>query len=728
MEVQGQQVPDTQQLPPLLIKTLHLALQRMEAYGEDHLVSRQSIQSAFDLAQQIMKYTQIFTISRVGNTLLFNETPLEKSYFTDRFVEDFERFNIHSITFRQNFSYEEFVELLKILVRRPGWQIEKVNIEELIQKAGIKFIEVDRIRYVASTGDTPATGDGGQILADALSRHPEILDRLLRETGQSLDVNIAKELAEILPQDMSAGEIAEGLLKLAAKRGITEIPDESLSPTDRQLMKLIEIVKSQLSETAKQEFLGELEKLSDRMTIQMDTAGEILEKEVKLTTAVTLDLVCDTIKIASQKGWTDDIQEQFRELSSKLIATKDPRVIFSLFSKLMEVFEKEGSFWVIEAFKTLIEETFTRGDEHLKSALLGKFLIEKEKFAAETSQAGFITAALVFFASLLLIEKRYSQVLKIIAEYEKKIQQDPDLSVISDAEAFFNGLATPNNLERLLNLLEADFSSTDPQLLAIVSRFDPQVMVSVIFDELGTRKPAFARTITPLLKPHMLTVFQKSEEYFQQSQRLERSNNGYIINSEQLRRTLNILLLCQLLDKERSLPILQTAAGDKDPRVRKQVFLLLLSCPPAVAQDIVETIFVEGDSEFRKELIKDMATHYDRIKDFYLREIFLHFASLRNSILQSLSEINNDFVKKFLLDIADQWTAYCDNISQTETEKFVMALAQTLSNFLDDPEMKKALKRLRNNWKNEALLRDNEFTLFSFKKDRISEYIDRLLK
>ena len=97
-----------EELPLLIVKTMHLALQRMEMYGIEHSVSRQSIKTILKLLHELFEHAPSFTISRLGDEMLFDRTPLESTYFTERFVNDFNDFGIHSITFHRKMSDDEF--------------------------------------------------------------------------------------------------------------------------------------------------------------------------------------------------------------------------------------------------------------------------------------------------------------------------------------------------------------------------------------------------------------------------------------------------------------------------------------------------------------------------------------------------------------------------------------------------------------------------------------------
>ncbi len=712
-------------LPPLIVKSMHLALQRMEMYGEEHAVAQQAIKASLKLIRELFDHTPSFTISKVNEQILFDKTPLEESYFTRRFSQDFDELGIHSITFHRRMTDTEFVAFLKFLVRVPGKKRDEQNIEEYLNELGITSIEVDRIKYVAVMGEVDEEEEARKVLTDIIARHPEIIERLLGDAREEL-APVVDMTFGMLPLDASEIDVVELLSAIVKERGLLEKDEEEMSEVDRQLMKLVETIRENLSEEAKKRFLEKLEEITDRMVIEPDATTRLLEEEFTLKEVSLIDTIDDLLQDALQSGWNAQVRYQLRQAIERFLASGDPQKAFLLVEKLLSFYDKTGALWTVEVIKEVIEAAFEREDDVLTLALLGDLLQQKGEAKPDAPRFTLLTAALLFFASLLLLSQKYSAVLRIIKEYEERITSEPTFQVLSDAETFFTGLSSQENISKLLSTLGDKISALDVQLRGILEKLDGETLADVVIDELGSRRTSFVRVAASVLETHKPAAFRKIEEYMRSLPRLQRSDMGYIINAEQLRRTINVLSLALYLDKERALPLLILATADKDPRIAKHVFFLLMLYHPKRVQEIIETVFLEMNKELREEVVESIAQKPNPVKDFYLREIILHFPDLREEIIRTLGNAKTEYAKNLLLDILSQWVVYIDPLPEARFKRLLIRLVRSLEPFADEPEVRKALKHFRLEWKTEGIVKES-FSIFSRKKDEVLEAIDKVL-
>jgi len=310
--------------------------------------------------------------------------------------------------------------------------------------------------------------------------------------------------------------------------------------------------------------------------------------------------------------------------------------------------------------------------------------------------------------------------------YSKLVDDNPSISVITDFETFITGLSSPDNVKHLLSSVSEELSSFDLQLQEIVEKMDGDVLTPIIIEELGSRKPSFVAIAADILKLHAPAAKESIKQYVEKIDKLQRSDSGYIMNSEQLRRTLSIFSLAYRLDKNFALPLIVKSTDDKDIRIKKHLFFLLMHYPVKQVEAIIESIFLESNNEFQSEVIENIVSKPVPVKDYYLHEIFLHFPKLRIKILQMLKKFKNEYTKKFLLEILSQWVIYIDPLPEPAFRKMLKILIRNFSNFSEEHDVRKALKRFRIEWKGEGIVKES-FSIFSRQKDEIMESVDEVL-
>jgi len=714
------------QLPLLIVKNMHLALQRMEMYGEDHAVSKKAMKETFSLIRELFNYAPSFTLSVSRDELLFDRVPMEQTYFTQRFVQDFNELGIFSITFNKKLKFEEFVNFLRFLVREPGKTKEKKDLEEYLKKLGIDNILVDRIKYVAVTGDVDETEQQKKILTEILAKHADVIEKLLSSEYGETDEEVMTPLSRAIEMG-DEYDVAEILAAIVRREGLMDKSEEELSETERELLEIIRTVQENLSEEAKKLFLEKVSQIADEVTMEVDEAQELLAQDFTLTEVSLLNTAEDTFKRALEEGWSERLQYDFAGTVERIIQTGNPKLVEKLVDTLIGYFEEHGAVWATEAFKTLIETAFNVGDDAATGFLLEELLEQKESAEPSEPVAKVLTAALVFFASLLIISRKFSAVLRIYREYEKRAREEMSFEALSDFETFIQGLSSPETLRRLFASLGRRALSVDLELKGIIEKLDGETVTRIIIEQLGTQSGDFTTIAAQLLEPHRDIAKQVIEEYIKNMGRLNRSDKGYIIDSEQLRRTINVFRLGIKLDKEWMLPLLLMATNDRDVRIKKQIFFFLMIYPPERIESAIEALFLEANPELRREIVEEIARRPNPVKDYYLRQILLFFPQVRRFIIDVLSEVRTPYAKQILLELLGNWVIYVDSLPKNEIKPFLINLVRSLRPFADDPDVRRALKTFRHEWKSEGVYRESS-SIFFFKKDEVMQAVDEVLE
>jgi len=151
-----------------------------------------------------------------------------------------------------------------------------------------------------------------------------------------------------------------------------------------------------------------------------------------------------------------------------------------------------------------------------------------------------------------------------------------------------------------------------------------------------------------------------------------------------------------------------------------------MTYPPEEVENIVEALFIEADEELCEELIETIALKPNPMRDYYLRQIFLHFPDFRLRIIKQLNLHHVEYAKTFLLDALEQWTVYIDPLPEDIFKALLLEFINGTSVYASDPQVKQALKKFRSEWKTEGIVKQS-FSLFSTKKDSILEAIQEVL-
>jgi len=715
------------ELPLQIVKSIHLAIQRMEMYGIEHQVSQKAIDITYDLIRQLFDYTPTFTISKSDEQLLFDKVPFNPTYFTDRLVNDFSEFDIHSITFHRRLNSDEFVSFLKFLVRSPGRKLERLDIDQYLQDLGIESIAVDRVKYIAVTGEVDESMQSEKVLAGILSRYPEVLEKVLGQGSfDLLDTESGAQLLSFLPENPTELNVVDVLSALVKKTGVFDKSDENLSEADKELMKIIDSIRENLSEDAKRKFVNQIGEITKDIIVSSSQTEQLLGMEFDLRKRTILDDIFELFEEALEKGWNEDRKYRFAELIKNLFEVNDPDSITRLLNKFLDFFKKTGVYWGAETFKIIIEIVYQDSNYSVSIAFLNRILELKARYEPTAPESPLLTEALAFFGKLLLLSRKFSVVLRIMREFELQSQNSPTFEAISDSQIFISLLSSKDTLTHIFSTIGSDFSMFDIELKAILSKLDPNQLCEAVFEELGIRKHDFTTMANDLLKPHKELAMDKIDEYIQNLSRFERNDAGLIIDSAALHKSLNIFTLAVKIDKEWAFPALLVATSDSDRRIIRHVFFLLMIYPPKKVENVIQALFIESSEDFKKEIIQKIALKHTPTRDYYLRQILLYFPDFRFLVVKALGNVRNDFTMRILLELLKNWIIYIDPLPKGQIKRLLILIIRSLAPFASDNEVKKVLRKFRKEWKGEGILKES-YSMFSRKKDDVMLEIDEVL-
>ena len=131
-----------------LIKQVDIAGKCLVMYSESHPSAQTALQNAFRMINQVLSETDPFTISIVGEDLLFEGKVVERQGpILDRFIHLLSDLNIHSLTFNQGVTQPELISLLRLLNLKPRRVQELGGLDVLLNKDSIKSIQINKIKY-----------------------------------------------------------------------------------------------------------------------------------------------------------------------------------------------------------------------------------------------------------------------------------------------------------------------------------------------------------------------------------------------------------------------------------------------------------------------------------------------------------------------------------------------------------------------------------------------------
>jgi hypothetical protein len=128
-------------------------------FGSYHLYTKQAHKKLYDILQQTLSLTGILTVLKIKHDLAMlgkdwiieGKTLQPMSIFEDilSIKEDFERLQIHSITFVEGLEKEELVKLFDGLSKSPIY-LGSAGLVGFLKNSGVSHIEIDKLKFKLS--------------------------------------------------------------------------------------------------------------------------------------------------------------------------------------------------------------------------------------------------------------------------------------------------------------------------------------------------------------------------------------------------------------------------------------------------------------------------------------------------------------------------------------------------------------------------------------------------
>ena len=85
----------SEEMAELLIMRLHFSIQKMELYGSSHPIAQEALHQVYGYFREALERRPAITLS-LGEegSILVDDFPIPRNYFTNRFAQDFDRHRI----------------------------------------------------------------------------------------------------------------------------------------------------------------------------------------------------------------------------------------------------------------------------------------------------------------------------------------------------------------------------------------------------------------------------------------------------------------------------------------------------------------------------------------------------------------------------------------------------------------------------------------------------------
>lgn len=239
-------------------------LGRVNLYSMNHPLALESLKSSFEALNKALAGHPEFTVSfTTENKMLIDGEPLSGMGSFEQILSNiFERFQIHSLTFKSGCSLSELTSFYKLLVTKEGLIKDRDSVKIFFEKENVSHIQIDTSFYAKVGGDQPGTKSG--------------------EPNTTKD-QIAKEAANQFVQTVSQMGSLETMLNEIVKKSV---PDPEMQK------KIFEIIIKQMQ--------SELQDYVRKATEQLEKDKKQLINEQARTEAVITHLADGAIVVDDQ--------------------------------------------------------------------------------------------------------------------------------------------------------------------------------------------------------------------------------------------------------------------------------------------------------------------------------------------------------------------------------------------------------------------------------------------
>lgn len=706
-----------------LIRRIHFAIQKMELYGSSHPIAQESLEQAYNFFRELLEKRLSITLSTSKEAnILIDNIPMTKDYFTQKLARDFDKHNIQSLTFYRKLTFEDLFILLKFLEKGISHNPQKLHITEYLRTHKIISIEANLIKYkrVLGEGEEVKESFRDSSFEKILADHPEILASLIgadkdeaKKTAEMLK-DIAPTIVESVGIDDIIDEIVKKIKEESFGKNATDI--------DRAIQRIIEDFQRNLGEKEKRELKQKLEELKKEITFEDgDKTAEYLDDMKTLKKAGLLKEVEAFIDMLSEGADISEMKQRLRDFLNSALVDLDKNELDAVYSIFRDGFVNRSIPAVLGSIDVLIEAIFSKTNQSIQRSFTNERIQEKSLERVFSENSEFLTTVLVWLTVHNLIKGNVLSALRIARVFEEKRKSESTSRALkNDAKTYFDSLSIGEPLDSVASVLDKISFNVSPEIIELFRLVGSKETAKRILSAFGFRDRDYVFRAVDVLKTLDRNVMGVFVDEVRSIKNQQRDGKGNLITDILRRRESGAMIALAMLEPDIALPIIMENTEDPDPAIRFAAFeAISLIGTPEASKLLLRYLYAQ-EGQFEGDIIRLIPRMDPSVVVPILEKLFHSRRDKWLEILHLIQQFPCDEAKRFLLDTLDTWNYYTNTLSLDEARDFLNTLLDSLANYENDQEVKKAVKLFITEWRGNDVLGGVK-SFLGLKKDKIIE-------
>ncbi len=740
---------------------LFLTFDIVETHGTGNpMFERAAAGTANSILHLLQSNNGKFSITKSpdGNAVELNDSGCFTNEHSHLLARRFDFYGFEGLIFSNGFSRDELKSFFKIVQEYMVNKTPVVHLAEKLKQHGVAHIMLRGVELPERKIEvTPAVATKKRDPLAAIdlptvkNPHPNklfeqilnavplpieekkpirALNTLLGANTGLLGTRVGKQLLETLTQKNTEADILNQVANMIDKTELLKRNIAELKEDDVHLLEIAKSVYRNANAEQKKTFARALDLLLNLQ--EQKTAPEIEAKPTPPMPIAQNDALempknfVEFLKLSHSRGFTQEFRDHFEEVVTLLIKNRQTDELLALYAKLLDFHRATNAAWVFDALDIIVDALNLFGDISMNIKILDTLLERKAKLAPASAEYFALTPTLAKLARFFFIYKRYATVIKIIIDFETRLQANHTPKIEADTAKFFASLTEPESLGVVLAALGDDFWSYSQQMKTIFAKFDKAKLADALFDELGRKRVEFTLVVKEVFDNSNDFIKERIERYFAALPTFSRRDGGSFTDAEVLARTVNVLYLANQVDKDWALNFIVAAAEDHDMRLKLHVTSLLASYSIPAATNTARKIFAECDGDFRRDVVQNLVRNSLLASDVFLRQVFTEYPNLRITIIKLLRTNQGRYAKKTLIYIAENWTLALTYLPKNQVKELLTLLIEALGQYIKESDVPPILRKLKAQWRSDSTFNDSS-SIFSRKNDEIADLIDSFI-
>lgn len=251
------------------INQLQLAIKSAGVYPEDHPITIDIINNAFDALSNHLTTQNALTLCILGNKLLVDDLPLEtQNNLAASFALDLDQRAISSISFCRGLSRRDYLIFIKAMTQKPLPKSKQGDVASILKNNGVSAIRLNEITYARASADAPVQPPPPAQLTPPAQPAPASSERKVHDLSKCESATDAQSMAVECINDLFSGGKSKGLETLC---------EDITSPTNDQSGDMRKRIAEQLEHTSLA--LDEVDTLKDNFQKILDTLVNWIKNE-----------------------------------------------------------------------------------------------------------------------------------------------------------------------------------------------------------------------------------------------------------------------------------------------------------------------------------------------------------------------------------------------------------------------------------------------------------------